>query len=235
MSIRCYFAAGIIALTILAKVGQSFLIEEAKIVRHIPMGHKVIALTFDDGPHPKTTPAILKVLREKNVKATFFVLGENAKLHPELVVKTVQEGHEIGTHAYTHRYLKDLDQAECANELDETEAAISASAPKPHLFRPPGGLYNDTVLEEAEKRGYTTILWSVDPEDWKRPSVEHVVATVMKKARPGGIILLHDGLYPLPTPKALSLIIDRLRAEGYAIVPVSELLKYDEVKETGLF
>lgn len=234
MSVRYLFAVTVVALTVIAKISQGMLMEEAKIVRHIPTARKVIALTFDDGPNPKTTPEVLKVLREKNVKATFFILGENAKQYPELVAKAASEGHEIGSHSYTHRHLKDLSEEECAEELDKAEEIIGTVAPRPKLFRPPGGLYNDIVLREAKKRGYTTVLWSVDPEDWKRPSVQNVIKTVMDKAKSGGIILMHDGIYPLPTPKAVAIIIDRLRAEGYTIITVSELLSYEEVKETGI-
>lgn len=231
MSIRYYFAMTVVVLTVIAKVGHGLLIEEAKIVRHIPTAQKAIALTFDDGPNPKTTPELLEALKAKNVKATFFVLGENVKAHPELVERALREGHEIGSHAYTHRHLKDLSQAECAEELDKTEALIKTVAPSPKLFRPPGGLYNDTVLDEAQKRGYTTVLWSVDTLDWKRPSVDYVVKTALDKAKSGGIILMHDGLYPLPTPKAIGRMIDRLREEGYAIVTVGELLRDEEANQ----
>lgn len=233
ISIRSFFAGSVIILAVVAKISQGMLTEEAKIVRHIPTTHKIIALTFDDGPHYKTTPEVLKVLKEKKVKATFFMLGENVEKYPELVAKVAREGHEIGTHAYSHRHLKDLTQAECIEELDRTEKAIEKVVPKPQLFRPPGGLYNDMVLEEAQKRDYTTVLWSIDPTDWMRPSIDYVVSTVLKKAASGGIVLLHDGMYPLPTPKATAIIIDRLRAKGYTIVTVSELLKYNEVRETG--
>lgn len=227
------FAIGVVTLAIAAKVGQGFFPEEAKIVRHIPTASQVVALTFDDGPNAKTTPELLRVLREKNVRATFFILGENAAEHPELVAQAAKEGHEIASHSYTHRHLKNLNREECAAELDKAEDILNKIGQRPRLFRPPGGLYNETVLEEAKKRGYTTILWSVDPNDWKRPSVDFVVRSVTEKAVSGGIVLLHDGLYPLPTPKAVAQIIDRLRAKGFSIVTVSELLKYQEVRETG--
>lgn len=227
------FAAGVVALAVAAKIGQGFFSEEAKIVRHIPTASQVVALTFDDGPNAKTTPQLLRVLQEKNVRATFFILGENAAEHPELVAQAAKEGHEIASHSYTHRHLKNLSREECAAELDKAEEILCRIGQKPRLFRPPGGLYSEAVLEEAEKRGYTTILWSVDPTDWKRPSVDFVVRRVMEKAASGGIVLLHDGLYPLPTPKAVAQIIDRLRAKGFSIVTVGELLKYQEVRETG--
>lgn len=235
MSIRYYFAATIVALTMLAKVGQNFLIEEGHIVKRISTDQKVIALTFDDGPHPKTTNEILKILKEKNVKATFFVLGENVKMYPEILAKTKAEGHEIASHSYTHRHLTKVNAAECGQEMDDAEAIISQIAEKPHLFRPPGGLYNETVLKEAQNRNYTIVLWSIDTLDWQRPNIGSVVKAVMEQAKSGSIILMHDGLYPMPTPKALGIIIDKLRAKNYSFVTVGELLKYEEVKETGNF
>jgi len=234
-SMRNFFAMTIVALALVAKLGQSIFLEEVKVVKKIPTTHKVVALTVDDGPHYKTTPELLKVLKEKNVKVTMFVLGQNVKEHPELVTLAVKDGHEIATHAYTHNYLTKMSQAECAAELDKTEAALKNIAVKPHLFRPPGGLYNETVIKEADKRCYTTILWSIDPKDWQRPSVAQVVSTVTNTVEPGSIVLLHDGQYPLPTPEAVGLIIDNLRVKGYTFVTISELLEYYEVRQTGLF
>ncbi|SPF55745.1 Polysaccharide deacetylase (fragment) [Candidatus Desulfosporosinus infrequens] len=144
------------------------------------------------------------------------------------MAQAVADGHEIATHAYSHNSLAKMSQQEVGEELDKAEKAICAVAPKPTLFRPPGGAYNDHVLAEAKKRGYATILWSVDPTDWRRPSVEQVVDVVMKNVQPGSIVLLHDGQYPLPTPQAIAIIIDQLRQQGYNIVTVGELLQHSE-------
>lgn len=190
----------------------------------------MVALTIDDGPHYKTTPQMLAVLREKKVKLTLFILGENAKSHPEILAQAVADGHEIATHAYSHKLLSKIGKAEVGEELDQAEKVITMVAPRPTLFRPPGGAYNDHVLEESTKRGYTTILWSIDTGDWRRPSVDHVVDAVMKNIEPGSIVLMHDGQYPLPTPEAIGIIIDRLQEQGYSIVTVSELLQYYEVR-----
>lgn len=230
-----FFAVSACVLLIAAKAGQGFLTEEVKIVRHVETTHKIVALTFDDGPNVKTTPELLDVLKQKQVKATFFILGENAALHPEIVARAVKEGHEIASHAYTHKHLTKMSQKDCAEELDRAEETIMSVAPKPHYFRPPGGLYNEGVIEEANKRGYTTVLWSVDPLDWQRPSVAQVISRVKSKVTPGGVVLMHDGLYPLPTPKAVSALIDDLRADGYEFVTMDELLRYEEVRQTGLF
>jgi peptidoglycan/xylan/chitin deacetylase (PgdA/CDA1 family) len=212
-------------------VSQEIIDNNVKVIKKVPTTHKVVALTIDDGPHYKTTPQMLAVLRAKQVKLTLFILGENAASHPEILAQAVADGHEIATHAYSHKLLTQMSRAACAEELDKAEKVICTVAPKPILFRPPGGAYNDGVLAEARSRGYTTILWSVDPGDWRRPGVDQVVNTVMRDTQPGSIVLLHDGQYPLPTPEAIGIIIDRLRENGYEIVTVSQLLQYYEVKK----
>lgn len=235
VSMRNCFAMTVVALALVAKLSQGIFLEEVKVVKKIPTTHKVVALTIDDGPNDKTTPELLKILQEKNVKVTMFVLGRNVKEHPELVARAAKDGHEIATHAYSHTLLTKMSQAECADELDKTEAILKSIAVKPHLFRPPGGAYNEAVIKEADKHCYTTVLWSVDPKDWQNPSVEQVVNAVTTTVEPGSIVLLHDGQYPLPTPKAVGQIIDNLRAKGYTFITMSELLEYYEVRETGLF
>lgn len=218
---------GIAALSVV----HHLVMDDLKVTKAVPTTHKVVALTIDDGPHYKTTPEILAVLKSKGVKVTFFVLGANAKKHPEILAQVVAEGHEVGTHAYSHKLLTKETASKVEEELDKAENAIQAVAPKPTLFRPPGGAYNDTVLTAANKRGYSTILWSVDPTDWRNPSVGYVVHTVLENVKPGRIVLLHDGQYPLPTPEAIGSIIDGLRDRGYEIVTVSKLLEYYEVKQ----
>jgi len=208
-------------------VAPGMIANHGKVIKKVTTSNKMVALTIDDGPHYKTTPQMLAVLREKKVKLTLFILGENAERHPEILAQAVADGHEIATHAYSHNSLAKMSQSEVGEEMDKAEKAINAVAPKPTLFRPPGGAYNDNVLAEAKKRGYTTILWSVDPGDWRRPTVDQVVDSVMTNVKPGSIVLLHDGQYPLPTPEAIGIIIDRLRQQGYSIVTVGELLQCD--------
>ena len=225
------FGAFLMVAALLA-VGGAALPGDSDKVTHIATDHKVIALTIDDGPHYKTTPEILEVLKAKNVHVTFFILGENAAENVRLLAKEVADGHEVAVHAYHHQLLTKLDKVHINKELDETEAVLQkVSAAKPKLFRPPGGFYNDAVVAAARERGYSMILWNIDPRDWARPSVDDVVETILSKASPGSIVLLHDGQYPLPTPKALGIIIDRLRAQGYEFRTVSELLH--EMKTAG--
>ncbi|BBB90806.1 MAG TPA: polysaccharide deacetylase family protein [Methylomusa anaerophila] len=205
--------------------------DNATVIKKVPTTHKVVALSFDDGPHLKTTPEILAVLQEKNIKATFFVLGSNAANHPEIVAQASAAGHEIASHAFSHKRINSLSAEEIKQEIERTEAIITAVAPKPNLFRPPEGAYNDKIVALLREKGYTTILWSVDAGDWRRPPAGQVVKNVMDAIAPGTIILMHDGQPALPTAQALREIIDRLREQGYQIVTVGELLKYYEIRQ----
>ena len=219
-------------LAVITYVADKHLTDEAQTISKVSTTQKVVALTIDDGPNNRVTPEILAILKEKHVKVTFFVIGENVEHFPKLLAQEVAAGHEIGTHTYSHPSLSKLDSNKLVEEFDKAEKVITPTAPKPTLFRPPGGFYNHQVIETAHQRGYTVILWSVVPRDWSRPSTEKVVERVLRNIKPGSIILLHDGQYPLPTPQALGIIIDRLRAQEYDFVTVSELLQYNEVRHS---
>ena len=189
---------------------ENYLVDTQPIIKNVPTTRKVVALTFDDGPLDKTTPEILGILREKNIRATFFVLGEQVVRFPMLVQQEIMEGHEVGSHGYDHMNLTRLTAAQVKEQLENTENLISLFAPAPTLFRPPGGNYNDTVLKLARDRGYLVILWSIDTSDWRLHSVGKIVSLASKNIKPGSIILLHDGIYPSATPEALEFIIDNL-------------------------
>lgn len=220
---------GFFALAILvAGKAENDLIDTAPAVYKVPTSQKVAALTFDDGPLGTTTPEVLAVLREKNVKATFFVVGENAEKYPLLIKQEIAEGHEVGSHSYTHPLLRKLSRELVERELVKTDNIISANAPKPTLFRPPQGKYNHTISKLARDNGYTIILWSIDTMDWRRPPVGKIVETALSNIKPGSIILMHDGVTDSPTPEAVGFIIDGLRERGYDLVTVSELLQYYE-------
>jgi polysaccharide deacetylase family sporulation protein PdaB len=216
--------------TLWAVKEENYLIDIAPAIKNVPTSQKVVALTFDDGPLVSSTPAILNVLKEKNVRATFFVVGERVKKFPALIQQEVAEGHEIGSHTYSHPRLTKLSDNLISEELEKTDLLISELAPHPTLFRPPGGKYNQKTIELVRSKGYNIILWSIDTQDWRSPPVGQVIKTVINNIKPGSIILLHDGKYPSPTPEALSFIIDDLKERGYQFVTVSELLKYYEEK-----
>lgn len=190
---------------------------------------KVIALTFDDGPDPIDTPEILDILKTKNVRATFFVLGQAAKENPALLKRLIKEGHEIGNHSYSH----DFQQRRLIEEIKKTDQEVFVSTGvHTYFYRPPGGLVSQNQLETVKKNGHIVALWSVDSIDWRNPGVKQIIDNVIKNTFPGAIILLHDGGYQrTQTVKALGPIIDALRDRGYRLVTLSELKMLDsEIK-----
>jgi polysaccharide deacetylase family sporulation protein PdaB len=207
---------------------EDHLIDVSEVIYSVPTTRKVVALTFDDGPVNKATEEILAILKEKDVKATFFVIGKQAEKFPMLVTQEIAEGHEVGNHTYSHPQLTKLSKNKIEEELDKTEKEILKVATKPSFFRPPEGAYDNTVFKIARHNEYSIILWSIDTNDWRYPSVGEIVNSVLKDVKPGSIILLHDGLYPSSTPEALWFIIDSLKSQGYEFVTISELLQYYE-------
>jgi len=187
---------------------------------------KQIALTFDDGPHPVYTREILDILAEYDIRATFFVIGQNAEWFPGLVQEELAAGHEIGNHTYHHANLRTVQYETVLHEILDMENAVWENVEcRPHLLRPPGGLYGEDVCRAAAALDYTVILWSVDTRDWDHPTVEQIVENVLGNAEGGDIILFHDYVSgSSPTPEALRQIIPVLLAEGYEFVTVSELL-----------
>lgn len=202
------------------------------IVRRGPKG--TVAITFDDGPHPVFTPKILDVLKRKKVKATFFVLGKHVEKYPEITQRIVEEGHDIANHTYTHRDLAPTTRQIVLHQIRKTEKAIfKATGVKTNLFRPPRGIYSNTVRKLLIKEGYKIILWTVSTLDWRQVSAEKMLRRVKLYVRDGGIVLFHDsgallrreGASRERTIEALPLIIDYLRNEqGFKIIPVSEML-----------
>lgn len=232
---RSLFSIGVLVIGTVCSLLYEFtagLEDKNQVVKSVPTAHKVVALTVDDGPHAKTTPELLAVLKAKQVKATFFVLGANAEAHPEIIVQTLSEGHEIACHAFSHQRLNRLTQAEVNGEFDRFESLLQKlAAPSPTFFRPPDGAYNDALVALARQRGYITVLWSVDAGDWRQPPVDTVVQNVLKQVKPGAIILMHDGQYPLPTAQAAAIIIDKLQSQGYQFLTMSDLMRYYEERE----
>ncbi len=183
-----------------------------------------IAITFDDGPHPQNTPRLLDILRARNVKATFYVIGRSVDLHPQIVRRTVAEGHEIGNHTHTHRLLSKLSDSEVSNELSRCRDSVARAAGVGiRTMRPPYGglLQRQRELVHAEF-GYPTILWSVDPLDWKRPGPSVVTSRILSGTNAGGIVLAHD--LHAPTVDAMPATIDGLLRRGFQFVTVSQLL-----------
>ena len=189
---------------------------------------KLIALTFDDGPHKKYTSEILDILDEYSIKATFFVVGVCAEKYPEIIAREIASGHEIGNHTYSHLHLRNANISEIAGEIDKTEQLLMENnGYSTTLFRPPEGVCNDTVRAVAKNMNYSLVLWTVDTRDWVPSSCESIVNSVLSSVDGGEIILMHDYVVGKSnTPDALRIIIPKLIEEGYRFVTVSELLKY---------
>lgn len=197
----------------------------------IETSEKVIAITFDDGPHGVNTPRLLDMLKKRGVKATFYVVGNMVKNRPDLLKRMIDEGHEIGNHTVTHGNLARMSDSGLRKELqDAHDMIVEASGVAPKSMRPPGGsIKNDQKKLMLKEFGYPTILWSVDPEDWKRPGASVVTSRLVNGARPGGILLVHD--LHAPTVDAMPSTLDQLLAKGYRFVTISELIMMDESYE----
>lgn len=192
------------------------------------ISQKVLAMTFDDGPHPSLTPKLLDILKERNIKCTFFVIGKNAKAYPNIIRRMIAEGHEVANHTWTHCSLTSRSDAQIRTELQQSEDALVAAANyRPHLIRPPYGAINTRIKQFMfSEFGYSTIMWSVDPQDWRRPGVSVVTSRLVSGARPGAIMLAHD-IHP-PTIQAMPSMFDQLLAKGYQFVTVSQLLNMEK-------
>lgn len=195
------------------------------------VGHnKLVALTIDDGPDPKFTPQILNILERNHIKATFFVVGESIKQHPDLLIKEIKMGNEIENHTYTHPDLKvdgvRLTQAEILRDQNIIE---DYTHKKPHYFRPPKGLLKKETLNISQADGYKTVLWTICVEHSACKTSEEMATRVIKAAIPGMIILAHDGrLNRSRTMAALPLIINGYEAKGYRFVTLDEMLKHEQ-------
>ena len=179
-----------------------------------------IALTFDDGPDPAHTPALLDALAALDVKATFFVIGAAADANPELCARIAREGHELGNHTYTHRYLPLARSRSVANELALTDAAIArATGIVPGLARPPWGGRRPATVRAFHRLAKRVVLWDVNSFDWKGKPADEVAQRVLERVRPGSIVLMHDARAGGETTiDAVRILVPALRARGYELV-----------------
>ncbi len=186
---------------------------------------KKIALTFDDGPHESYTQEILGILKKHGIRATFFIIGENAERYPDRIQTIAKDGHELGNHTYTHASVNKLSPEELAQQLEDTSRVLERlTGKRPTVFRPPFGAYNDRCVEQITALGYRCVLWSQDSRDWQLPPVQQIISSMEAKITTGDILLFHDfNRENSPTPKALEELIPKLLASGYQFVTVSEL------------
>ena len=194
-----------------------------------PTGGKYIALTFDDGPSGYT-PDILKILKDKGAKATFYNLGSQEENYGKYAKQLVEEGHELASHTNAHQYLPNLDASALRAEISSAADAISGAAGvRPQMIRAPYGAFTATEWGRAGDIISCNVLWNIDTLDWKRPGADAIKAAVLNNAFNGAIVLMHDGGGNRQQDvEALPGIIDGLKAQGYELVTVSELLGHDE-------
>lgn len=181
---------------------------------------KRIALTFDDGPHPIYTPQMLELLKEEQVPATFFLLGENVELYGDVVKEIAKEGHLIGNHTYHHVQITSLSLEEACKEIQETSDLIEElTGTGTEYVRPPFGTWN-TDLEE--RLNLIPVMWSIDTKDWTTQNVDWIVRETVKHAEDHDIILMHDSYQS--TVDAVKRVIEQLEAEGFEFVTVDEII-----------
>lgn len=199
---------------------------EEVFIRNGSRDKKLIALTFDDGPHPKETNQVLDILNKYNVKGTFFVAGKHANWYPEPLVRASQEGHEIGNHTFNHPDISNLSDRQLEEEILKCEEILlKLTGKKPQLFRPPYGSYRQEALASiAKKLNYKIVLWtSVDARDWQNPGAETIANKIINNAKNGDIILLHD-YATNNTVAALDILIPKMIEQGFTFVTVSEII-----------
>ncbi|MCW1950313.1 MAG: polysaccharide deacetylase family protein [Octadecabacter sp.] len=184
----------------------------------------VVAMTFDDGPHATHTPRLLDMLRERGLRATFYLIGNRVVQYPSIARRIAEEGHEIGNHSWSHPFLDRMTDRAVTREIDQTTNAIFQVTGRPPVtFRPPYGAFTRrqrTALHA--NRTLPTILWSVDPQDWRRPGAGVIANRILSNTRPGGIILSHD--IHRGTIDAMPQTVDGLTARGLHFVTVSQIL-----------
>lgn len=195
-------------------------------IRHVATAERVIAMTFDDGPHQILTPQVLDILAARQIKASFFVIGNRVAQMPALVARIAQEGHEIGNHSWSHPHMGQMPDHAVLNQIDRTvDAVVTATGHRPVLMRPP---YGDFTMPQSRMvrlaRNMPTIMWSVDPQDWRRPGGFAIADHIIRHAAPGSIVLAHDTVND--TIRNLPHALDALLVQGYRFVTISELIGF---------
>ncbi len=215
-----------------------------------PVAARVVALTFDDGPNPPYTTAILRVLRENHVHATFFVVGRAAAAYPAVLREEYEDGDAIGNHSWDHTHLIAMTPLTLAESLERTDAAVyAATGEHTHLMRPPFGARDWVVLSEARRLGYTPVMWSVPlARDWEYPSASVIAKRILDRVSNGSIVVLHDGnrgqlcaadhLAPHVCDRSADIaatrqIVETLKARGYRFVTIPQLLQLDDTTRTA--
>jgi len=203
-------------------------------ITRVPTSQPVVAMTFDDGPHESLTPQLLDILAARDIRATFYVVGRRVNMYPRLTERIATQGHEIGNHSWSHPRLTSLGSLGLMRELDNTSMVIQQAVGRPPVtMRPPYGLLSPRQRNMiSEERYMPTILWSVDPQDWRRPGISVVARRIIGGAHAGAVILAHDIIGS--TVRAMPAALDGLMARGYRFVTVSELVGWPRWNERDI-
>ena len=243
---RKYRGVGILMLCLLLAAAGIWNFEKGSLAvssrvgeRELPIycvdtAEKKIALSFDAAWGNEDTEKILEILKNHNVRATFFMTGGWVDSYPEDVKKIVDAGHDLGNHSEHHKNMSELSLKDCKAEIQSVHDKVKKlTGVEMKLFRPPYGDYDNEVIQAVRELGYYPIQWSVDSLDWKNYGVDSVIQTVTqhKDLGPGAIILCHNGVKY--TAEALDKLIEELEGQGYQIVPISELIYKDHYHMDG--
>ena len=216
-----------------AEKGRKYYEDAGYIIWDIQTEQKVVALTFDDGPHKTHTEQILNLLDQHDAKGTFFIVGQLAEKYPEIVRRMYESGHEIANHTYTHPYTKSVSKV--MEEIQQTSDSLyGITGFSPTLFRPVEGYYTERLVNEVAREGYKLVMWSwhLDTEDWKNPGVNNIVNKVLNGVEQGDVVLFHDGGGNREqTVHALEKIVPELKKQGYTFITISEMLKLQQARK----
>ena len=229
---RKWYVIGAFAL-MLALAGGTHLLSKTKcfqlvgdVVCKVETERKVVALTFDDGPTPQGVNAILPVLEEHDVQATFFLIGHLMEQHPQEAAKILEAGHELGNHTYSHKQNMFRSQSFYRDEVLGTKELLDGYGSDTNLFRPPFGKRLIGLPMVVDEAGYISIMWDVADRSNTFPKPADYAAGIVNRAQPGSIILMHPMYRHNQTArKALPMVIEGLRDRGFEIVTVSQLLE----------
>ncbi len=229
---RCL--AAVVAVVMFLSLGYGAQANDAWIDRsvvHMKTEEHVVALTFDDGPHPRYTARILDILAREEVRATFFMVGINVERYPDAARAVADAGHEIGNHTMHHMILTGKSAETVRDEAEACAGRIlDVTGITPTLFRAPGGARGETLYTVLDGMGYRQILWNIDTRDWQGRGSGEITRAVLNTVHGGDIILCHDYVSgKLRIDAALARLIPALKARGYRFVTVGELLNYGEV------
>ncbi len=221
-----FLLMGILLLNITKSITKEEEKEEQQQVVQADAGNEVIekdveiAFTFDDGPHPVWTEKLLDGLKERGIRATFFVIGQSAEEHPELIQRMLEEGNQVGNHTYSHVQLTACKTDQALEEIQKTQEVIyDATGFQPRYIRPPFGSWNEVL---QDKTNLQSVLWDVDPYDWKVQNTDIIVQRILEQTEDGSIILLHD-VYEESVEAALK-VADIFLERGYRFCTVDEIM-----------